>query len=283
MEHTSRDKGKRVTRKRYLGGELPKDIDGIRKSFLSELDEEKWFGDFERIKQGYSAELKSTPRSAREKALREFSVRFTYDTQRIEGSTLTLRETADLIEHRISPNGKPIEDAKEAEAHDKLFREMLEFRGDLSQELVHEWNWRLLRETKPDSAGKIRRHGVRISGSRFVPPAPVELQTMLNDLFDWYRGSKEKAHPVELAGLLHLKFVTFHPFADGNGRISRLMMNFVLHKGDHPMLNIEYNGRIGYYRALERSQVNHDERPFINWFFRRYKRENSHYLNREED
>ena len=84
MEHTSRDEGKRVTRKRYLGGELPKDIDDMKKSFLSELDEEKWFGDFGRIKQGYSAELETTPKSARGKALREFSVRFTYNTQRIE-------------------------------------------------------------------------------------------------------------------------------------------------------------------------------------------------------
>jgi len=282
LEHTSRHKGKRVTRKRYLGSELPKDIDDIRKSFLSELNDEKWFNDFERIKRRYSVELKSTPKSAREKAFREFSVRFTYDTQRIEGSTLTLRETADLIEHRISPSGKPIGDAKEAEAHDKLFREMLEFRGDLSQELVQEWNWKLLKETKPDVAGKIRRHGVRISGSRFIPPAPVELQPMLNNLFDWYRGSKSKANPVELAGLLHLKFVTIHPFADGNGRVSRLMMNFVLQKGGYPMLNIEYNRRTDYYRALERSQINHDERPFVNWFFRRYKREFSRYLDREE-
>ena len=279
LEHTLRDKGKRATRKKYLGSELPKDIDDIRKRFLSELDEEKWFSDFERIKRRYGADLKSTPKSAREKAFREFSVRFTYDTQRIEGSTLTLRETAELIEHRISPSGKPIEDAKEAEAHDRLFREMLQFRGDLTQELVQEWNWKLLKETKPDVAGKIRRHGVRISGSRFVPPAPVELQPMLIDLFGWYRRSKAKAHPVELAGLLHLKFVTIHPFADGNGRVSRLMMNFVLHKGGYPMLNIEYSRRMGYYRALERSQVNRDERLFINWFFRRYKRENSRYLN----
>lgn len=279
LEHTSRGKDTRVTKKRYLGSELPKNVDDIKKSFLSELDQERWFDDFERIKQGYNSELKSTPKSAREKALREFSVRFTYNTQRIEGSTLTLRETAELIEHQTSPSGKPIEDAKEAEAHDKLFRETLELRSDLSQELVQDWNWKLLKETKPDIAGKIRRHGVRISGSKFIPPAPVDLQPMLNDLFDWYRGSKARANPVELAGLLHLKFVTIHPFTDGDGRISRLMMNFVLHKSRYPMLNIEYNRRSSYYRALERSQVNHDERLFINWFFRRYKRENPRYLN----
>ena len=159
---------------------------------------------------------------------------------------------------------------------------MLEFRSDLSRELVQEWNWKLLKETKPDVAGKIRRHGVRISGSRFVPPSAVELQPMLDDLFDWYRGPKEKAHPGELAGLLHPKFVTIQPIDYGNGRISRLMMNFVQLKKNYPMLDIEYNRRMGYYCTLERSQVNHDERPFVNWFFRRYKRENSRYLNREE-
>ncbi len=278
LEHTTRDKDKRTTKSKYLGSRLPKDIDNLKKKFLLELNRTKWFDDFERIRRNYSSEQKSTPRSAREKAFHEFSVRFTYNTQRIEGSTLTLRETAELLEHKISPSGKPIEDAKEAEAHDKLFHEMLMLKKDLSQELVQEWNWKLLKETKPDVAGKIRRHGVRISGSNFVPPTPVELQPLLNDFFSWYRGTRTKTNPVELAGLVHVKFVTIHPFTDGNGRISRFMMNFVLHRHGFPMLNIEYNKRTTYYNSLERSQLSKDERPFMNWFFRRYKREHQRFL-----
>lgn len=275
LEHTVRENTRRTTKSRYLGSKLPKNIDALKKDFLLELDKEKWFNYFEEIRRNYNAELKATPKSAREKESREFSVRFTYNTQRIEGSTLTLQETADLLEHGISPSGKPIEDAKEAEAHDKLFQEMLRSREELSQHLVQDWNWKLLKDTKPDVAGKIRRHGVRIGRSEFIPPTPVKLQPLLNDFFHWYDVAKAKANAVELAGLVHLKFVTIHPFADGNGRISRVMMNFVLQRNGYPMLNIEYKGRSSYYNSLERSQLNQDERPFMNWFFRRYRREHS--------
>lgn len=280
LEHTVRENTRRTTKSKYLGSKLPKNIDALKKNFLFELSKEKWFNDFEEIRRNYNAELKTTPKSAREKEDREFSVRFTYNTQRIEGSTLTLQETADLLEHGISPSGKPIGDAKEAEAHDKLFQEMLRFKGGLSQQLVQDWNWILLKDTKPDIAGKIRRHGVRIGRSEFIPPTPVELQPLLNDFFDWHDTAK--ANPVELAGLVHLKFVTIHPFADGNGRISRLMMNFVLHRNGYPMLNIEYKGRSSYYNSLERSHLNQDERPFMNWFLRRYRREHSRLVATEQ-
>jgi Fic family protein len=80
-------------------------------------------------------------------------------------------------------------------------------------------------------------------------------------------------NPVELAALAHLKFVTIHPFADGNGRVSRLMMNFILHRHGYPMFNIDHRRRNSYYRALERSQLVKDERVFTAWFFRWYERE----------
>ena len=278
LEHTIRDNGKRTTKSKYLGSKLPRDLVGARNRFLFELNKSKWFDDFQKIRSNYNADLKSTPRSAREKDLNEFSVRFTYNTQRIEGSTLTLIETAELLEHKVSPSGKPINDAMEAEAHDRLFHEMLGQKKDLSLALAEEWNWKLLEDTKPDIEGKIRRHGVRISGSNFIPPTPVELRPLMNDFFLWYHKHEDKTNPVELAGLVHLKFVTIHPFTDGNGRIGRLMMNFVLHRHGYPMLNIEYRRRIAYYKSLERSQVRKDERPFINWFFRRYKHENLRYL-----
>lgn len=278
LEHTVRNRDKRITKSKYLGTKIPKNIEDIKRRFSFELDKEKWFDDFARIRRNYSSELKSMPKSAREKQIQEFSVRFTYNTQRIEGSALTLKETAQLLEHKISPSGKPVADAKEAEAHHRLFLEMLGYKRDLTQHLVQDWNWKLLKDTKPDVAGKIRRHGVRISGSNFIPPAPIELQPSLNEFFRWYDEAKSKTNPVELAGLIHLRFVTIHPFADGNGRISRLMMNFSLHRHGYPLLNIEYKGRTTYYSSLERSQLNKDERPFMNWFFRRYKRENRRYL-----
>lgn len=282
LEHTIRKNGRRVQRSQYLGRTIPKDIDKVRKEFEYQLNKEVWFNDYERIRRSFQAEQRTIPKSAIAKEQRQFSIKFTYNTQRIEGSTLSLKETLELIEHKVSPSGKPIEDAKEAEAHDELFQELIKLKKDISQDLVLESNWKLLKDTKPDVAGKLRRRGVGISGSKFVPPAPVEIQALLNDFFKWYNNAKRstKMNPVELAGLVHLKFVTIHPFADGNGRVSRLLMNFVLNRHGFPMLNIEYSRRISYYSALERSQVNNEERPFMNWFFRRYKHECMHYLGR---
>lgn len=101
---------------------------------------------------------------------------------------------------------------------------------------------------------------------------------MLRDFFKWYQKNKKNLHPVELAGLVHLKFVPIHPFGDGNGRISRLMMNFVLYKNGFPMLNISYKNRNSYYTALERSQIKKNEFIFLNWFLKRYIKENKKYL-----
>jgi Fic family protein len=277
LEHTTRDKDRFSQKSKYLGKAIPKDIDEIKRQFVLELNSERWFDEFDSIRKNYRARLRSYPESTRRKELQTFSVKFTYDTQRIEGSTLSLRETAQLLEEGISPGGKPIEDIKEAEAHQKVFFEMLTCTKSLSLQLLLDWHWKLFKDTKPDIAGQIRKHGVGITGSGYVPPSPVELRAMLNDFFGWYDRDRTRTHPVELAALVHLKFVTIHPFVDGNGRISRLMMNFALRKSGYPMFNIDYKDRSAYYNALERSQLKMDEQVFTNWFFRRYLREFKRY------
>lgn len=274
LEHSLRKNGRAAKKSRYLGRKIPKDIEEIKKQFACELDKEKWFNKFDAIKRNYATELARTPKTAREKRLEDFSITFTYDTQRIEGSTLSLGETARLLDRGISPSGKPLVDAKEAESHQRVFFEVLRYQKELSLQSVLYWHKRLFEDTKPDIAGQISRHGVKIAGSRFIPPSPVELQLFLREFFNWYERSRTNMHPVELAALAHLKLVTIHPFSDGNGRISRLMMNFILKKHGYPMLNIEYKGRQAYYNALERSQINNRERTFCQWFFRQYLKQN---------
>ena len=159
-----------------------------------------------------------------------------------------------------------------------VFYEMLNYEKDLSLQIVLYWHKKLFEDTKEDIAGKIREHGVQISRSKFSPPTPVELQILLKEFFDWYNQNKNKVFPIELAALVHLRFVTIHPFSDGNGRISRLMMNFVLHKYGFPMLDIPYEKRTGYYNSLERSQVKKNELIFLQWFFKKYVESNKRYL-----
>ena len=278
LVHSYRD-GKTVKKKQlYLGNIVPKNIEEQKKNFMREFYFEKFLKNIDKIKKNFNAEYKSMPKSAKEKSKENFAVRFTYNTQRIEGSTLTLKETAALLEEGISPASKPIRDVKEAEAHKKVFFEMLDYIKNMNFQIVLKWHKNLMQNTHEDIAGKIRNHDVAIAQSKFKPPMHLELETLLKEFFDWYTKNKKKIHPVELAALVHLKFVTIHPFSDGNGRISRLMMNFVLKDNDFPLLDIQYIKRASYYNALERSQVNQEDNVFIQWFFRRYLEEYRKYL-----
>lgn len=278
LEHTIR-KGEKVKKKeKYIGKTLPKNIEEIKRRFLSEIYRERWYSLLDKIKENFSKELRQMPEVAREKETKIFSIRFTYDTQKIEGSKLTLRETSELLERGISPKAKPLHDVKEAEAHYKIFHEMLNYEKDLSLQIVLYWHKKLFEATKSEIAGRIREHQVAISGSNFVPPFPAEIYPLLREFFKWYDKNKKKLHPVELAALVHLKFVTIHPFTDGNGRIGRLMMNFILHKHGYPLLNIPYEKRAGYYNALERAQIKKIDGIFLQWFFKRYIKEHKRYL-----
>jgi len=278
LEHSFRKNGKVQKKEQYLGKQIPKNIDELKNKFVYEIYKDKWFNLFDEIKKNYIKNKKLTPLSIKEKELETFAIKFTYNTQRIEGSKLTLRETANLLEKGITPKEKPIRDIKEAEAHKKVFLEILNYKRDLSLQIILYWHKKLFEEAKKDIAGKIRNYQVMISRSKFVPPMPVELQTLLKEFIDWYNKNKNKLHPVELAALLHLKFVTIHPFGDGNGRISRLMMNFILNKNNFPMLNIPYEKRDSYYTALERSQTKNKEGIFLQWFFKRYLKEYKNFL-----
>ena len=278
LEHSIR-KGKKVEKKEvYLGSKIPSNIEEIKKDFLDGINKEKWYHDADRIKERYSKEQRRTPTSAREKELQNFATKFTFDTQRIEGSTLTHRETANLLEKGITPKNKPVRDVKEAESHRDLFYKILKPEKDISFQEILDWHWKLFHVTKPDIAGKIRKYQVAISGSKFIPPLAVEVYPMLTEFFKWYNKNKNKLHPLELAAISHLKFVTIHPFGDGNGRISRLVMNFILNRKKYPMLDIPYQVRNSYYNALERSQLKKLDRTFVQWFVKKYIKEYKRYL-----
>jgi len=278
LEHTVRSKGKVEKREKYLGEEIPKNIEQIKAEFFNEIFRGRYFGQLDRIKKNFSKEYKQMPKVAKDKYLENFMIRFTYNTNRIEGSTLTLRETADLLEEGITPKNKLVKDVKEAEAHKTVFYEMMKYKKDLNLRIVLYWHKLLFEEVEPEIAGRVRRHQVAISGSRVELPFPAELDSLLDEFFRWYNKVNKKLHPVELAALVHLKFVSIHPFSDGNGRVSRLMMNFVLHKKDYPMLDIAYKNRSSYYTALERSQLKKTDYVFIRYIVKRYLKGYGGYL-----
>ena len=270
LEHTIRQRKSFRNKRIYLGAELPKNIEEIKENFVYGLLEEIYDKNLISIKEGFSKEFSGYPESGKEKYTESFMIRFTYDSNRIEGSTLTLKETADLLQESITPRNKPLRDVKEAEAHKKVFYKMLEYNRELTLAVVLEWHRQLFLEIDPEIAGRIRKHNIAIARSKAELPFPAELNALLAEFFLWYQKHKDRMNPVVLAALVHLKFVTIHPFSDGNGRLSRLIMNFVLNKNKYPMLNIEYINRNAYYNSLERSQISKKEHIFVQYLVKRY-------------
>jgi Fic family protein len=277
LEHSERYGKKVVKKEKYLGVQIPSNIEKLKDEFIREIVEEKYLDKFDEIKKNFSHEFKIMPISARKKYLDYFMIKFTYNSNRIEGNTITLKETAKILEDNICPKNKPLDDVKEIEAHKKVFYEVVRYDKDLSLNVVLKWHYLMLKDTQKDIAGKIRKHQIKVARSKAEFTSPVEIEPCLRDFFKWYNKEKKDMDVVELAALVHLKFVSIHPFCDGNGRMSRLLMNFVLNKHNYPMLNIKYSNRDSYYNALERSQVKREDFIFVRHLFKRYLKEYEKY------
>ena len=274
--------GTRRQYEKYMGRSIPPDVNERKRDFLLRIRREEWGPKLEIIRANFERECASMPRTILEKNLGAFTVGFTYNTQRIEGSTLSRNDTARLLEDGITPAGRPMVDVREAEAHRTVFLDAIR-EENLSMNRVMEWHRRLFEGTKKDIAGKLRYYDAGVGQSKFMPPSHGAVGTLVSAFFEWYETSKKVLNPVELAALVHLKFVTIHPFGDGNGRVSRLMMNHVLYRSGYPMMDIKYGDRGSYYNALERSQTRVDDLLFLQWFMRRYLRMHVNYWQHPED
>ena len=282
LEHSLKVDGRVEKKEKYLGKHVPKNIDDIKKHFMNEIYQEKWYRKLDEIKNNFRKYMQKLPEEIREKYIEQFMIKFTYNTNRIEGGSLTFKDTSKLLHDNITPSDRPVADIKEAENHKNVFYTMIKFKKDMNLGTVLEWHYNLFRETKPGIAGKIRNYQVGISGTDVELPSPAELNAMLKEFFGWYNGNKEKMHPVELAALVHYRFVSIHPFGDGNGRMGRLLMNFILHKHGFPMMDISYKNRDSYYTALERSQKNRNENIFVQHIIKRYIKDYKKYIAKQK-
>lgn len=255
LKRSFRKGNKVLTKEKYLGKKIPENIEEIKKEFQEDL-----YKKLENIKNNFQKEWKRLPETVKEKEKQEISIAFTYNTNAIEGSTITLEETREIIHDKISPN-KPLRDVKETEAHSRVFLKMLDKKEGISNELLLRWHGEIFSETKPDIAGKYRDYLVRVG--IHIAPDWQDVKKMMNNLVHFI--GKEKINSVELSARAHYQFEKIHPFGDGNGRIGRLLMNHILWHSDYPMIIIEYKKRKSYYRALQK-----DEEYFVRYFIRRY-------------
>ena len=180
-------------------------------------------------------------------------LRWTYHSNAIEGNTLTLLETKVVLEG-ITIGGKSLREHFEAINH----REAILYIEDLvkDDDSLSEWQIKnihqlVLKNVDDTNAGKYRQVNVMISGANHTPPDHTQLTEQMEAFIQWYQQQSDSLHPVERAAKVHADFVGIHPFTDGNGRTSRLLMNLELMKSGFPPCIITVEQRLDYYQALD--------------------------------
>lgn len=180
----------------------------------------------------------------------EFLVEYTFNSNAIEGNTLTLQETA-LVLEGITIDRKPLKDHLEAVGHKDAFLYVLELvknKVPLSETIIKQIHTLVLMD-RPKDRGIYRRIPVRIMGAYHTPPDPIMVPEMMEKLVVEF--TKKKLHPIENAALFHLNFEGIHPFVDGNGRTGRLILNLFLMQNGYPPINVKFTDRKRYYDAFD--------------------------------
>ncbi len=207
-----------------------------------------------------------------------FDLEYTFESNRIEGNSLTLAETQVVLEHGVTVAGKPLLHHLEAINHrDALLfvKKLVAKNAPLTPSVLLDINRMILKgSVYEEESGRFRNRRVSIRGSRHVPPNYVVVPDQMTTLFANFQAwQAAKKHPVEIAADLHFQLVRIHPFVDGNGRSARLMMSFWLLQNGYTIANLsgENSQRIRYYDALEAASVDDNLEPFKHLIYEREK------------
>ncbi|RRD79825.1 Fic family protein [Alloprevotella sp. OH1205_COT-284] len=202
------------------------------------------------------------------KVQQALDIAYTFESNRIEGNTLTLQETALVVEEGLTIGGKSMREHLEAINHFEaiaFIKEIARQELPVTQQLILQIHALILRGIDRANAGRWRTVPVLISGSRHTPPPPFMIaEEMEHFINEFERRENEGEHPVLLAAFLHERLVNIHPFVDGNGRTSRLLMNLYLLRRGYVIVNIkgDLDHRLRYYTALEESHTKAHSQSF---------------------
>lgn len=227
----------------------------------------------ERIKSRIESKLKvlnsirPLPPSAIRKLKEQFEIEMTYNSNGIEGNSLTLKETFLVINEGITVKGKPLKDHLEAKNHYEALEYLTNLlesgkRQTVSEQLIKSLHQIITHDTEKEWAGKYRNSNVIIGGAEHKSPDAIDVPYEMRKLIKWWRKNQKRLHSIELAALIHHKLVYIHPFFDGNGRTARLVMNLILMQAGYPLVVILKNDRKRYYRVLAEADKD-DLTPFV--------------------
>jgi len=276
--------GKNMWKKirRYVGKNEPtkndiykiaKEIEeeAIKKGLAKKQMKYEYFTDeeaevMEDIRHQYNRFLSKLPQESLNKYIDDFLIRFTYNSNAIEGNRLSLRDTYLIMQQNIMPQNATTHEYNEVINGKKCMKFIRDYKGEFNQTFLLKVHRILTENTAVKMSGVYRDHNVIITGSSHKPPNFKEINELMKRFLIWYNNSKRKYHPLELACLVHTRLTRIHPFSDGNGRTARIVSNFILHKNRYPLFFVDVKDRIEYYHALDDSDAG-NERTFIRFIF----------------
>lgn len=207
-----------------------------------------------------------------------FEVDYAHNSTAIEGNTLTLIETKVLLEDEISVGNKSLREIYEVVNHNKAFayvKKCISENKHLDENIVKDIHSILMENILV--GGVYRNVEVRITGAKHKPPAPSEMYYQIKEFFSNI-NSKSDLNPIELAAWTHAEFVKIHPFIDGNGRTSRLIMNYQLMRNEFLPVSINTEDRLEYFNLLEEYAVNGNLAPFVDFIAKLEEQQLDEYL-----
>ena len=201
------------------------------------------------------------PEEALKKIQDALDIEYTYESNRIEGNTLTLQETALVVNEGVTISGKSMREHLEAINHAEAIsyiKDIAKQDIEISERTIKEIPALILHGIDRENAGRYRTVPVMISGSTHMPPQPYLIEKQVEDfILRLKQMEMEKVHPVLIAAYLHDELVRIHPFIDGNGRTSRLLMNLYLLRHGYVIITLKgsNDAKVNYYKALEKSHT----------------------------
>lgn len=208
------------------------------------------------------------PQQALAKINEALAIEYTYESNRIEGNTLTLQETELVVNEGVTISGKSMREHLEAINHAEAIDYIRDFASngiEISERTIKEIHALVLHGIDRENAGRYRNVPVMISGSTHLPPQPYLIAPQMEAFMRTLNEMEQSGtHPVIIAAYLHDELVRIHPFIDGNGRTSRLLMNLYLLRHGYTLVSLKSDNesKISYYRALETSHTQGNPNPF---------------------
>lgn len=197
--------------------------------------------------------LRPLPPQTVKKLWEQMQIEFTYNSNAIEGNTLTIRETQLIIQEGITVHGKSLKEHLEAKNHPdaiNYIEKLAQSKTPIQEDDILNVHKLLMRGIDDQNAGKYRTGQVRIAGATFMPPPPSKIQRMINELLQSLSQNPDELTPIELAAFFHHKIAYIHPFLDGNGRTARLLMNIILLRNGYPFTVLLKVDRPKYLQTL---------------------------------